>query len=200
VTVPGIPNEDFEAMYLGAPPWDIGRPQDAFVRLAETGGIKGRVLDVGCGTGEHALLAASLGLEATGVDMAPSAIRQAIEKATERHLMARFIEGDALMLGESIEGPFDTVLDCGVFHVFSDVDRPTFVESLRTVMSLGGRYHMLCFSELQPGEWGPRRVTRDEIGSSFADGWVIDSIEPSVLEITVSPEGARAWFASITRS
>ena len=60
--------EDFDALYeRGCPPWDIGRPQRAFLRLAEDGAFRGRMLDVGCGTGEHALLAASMGLEATGV-------------------------------------------------------------------------------------------------------------------------------------
>ena len=58
---------------------------------------------------------------------------------------------------------------------------------------------MLCFSDSQPGDWGPRRIKREEIEASFADGWRIDSIEPSALEITIGPEGARAWLASITR-
>ena len=41
---------------------------------------------------------------------------------------------------------------------------------------------MLCFSELQPGDWGPRRVTEEEIRASFADrGWRVDSIEPAPL-------------------
>ncbi len=50
--------EDFDALYAGTPPWDIGRPQPAFLALAQEGAIRGRVLDVGCGTGEHVLMAA----------------------------------------------------------------------------------------------------------------------------------------------
>ena len=42
-------------MYATTPPWDIGRPQPAFLALAEASAIQGRVLDVGCGTGEHRL-------------------------------------------------------------------------------------------------------------------------------------------------
>src|ERR1035437_576793 len=65
--------EDFDGFYAGTPPWDIGRPQPAFLSLAEAGAIRGRVLDVGCGTGEHTLMAAGMGLEATGIDSPPAA-------------------------------------------------------------------------------------------------------------------------------
>jgi 2-polyprenyl-3-methyl-5-hydroxy-6-metoxy-1,4-benzoquinol methylase len=61
--------ERFSAMYeAGSPPWDLGRPQPAFLELAKQGALAGRVLDVGCGTGEHALMAAARGFDATGID------------------------------------------------------------------------------------------------------------------------------------
>jgi len=190
--------EDFDALYAGTPPWDIGRPQPAFLALAEAGAIRGRVLDVGCGTGEHVLMAAGLGLETTGLDAAPTAIDAARRKARDRGLTARFLVWDALRLAELGER-FDTVLDSGLFHVFTDEDRPRFVEGLRAVVRPGGRYLMLCFSERQPGLWGPRRVTRAEIRASFADGWRVDAIEPARFDVTFDPGGAQAWLASITR-
>src|SRR5262245_49441360 len=84
-----------EDLYVSPPPWDIGRPQPAFQSLADAGALKGRVLDVGCGTGEHALMAAALGLDATGVDLATNALAAAERKARERGLTARFIRHDA---------------------------------------------------------------------------------------------------------
>jgi 2-polyprenyl-3-methyl-5-hydroxy-6-metoxy-1,4-benzoquinol methylase len=69
------------------------------------------VLDVGCGTGEHALMAAALGLDATGVDLARSALHTAEHKARDRGLTARFLLWDARKLAELGER-FDTVLDC----------------------------------------------------------------------------------------
>jgi methylase of polypeptide subunit release factors len=68
---------EFEASYQATPPWDIGRPQPAFARLAAEGRLRGRVIDVGCGTGEHVLMAAAAGCDTLGVDIAPSAIRLA---------------------------------------------------------------------------------------------------------------------------
>jgi len=158
----------------------------------------GKVLDVGCGTGEHALLAASLGHDALGVDIAPSAIELAKAKAAHRGLDVRFLVVDALQLADLRER-FDTVVDCGLFHVFDDDDRWRFVRSLASVVPTGGCYHMLCFSERQPGDWGPRRVTQDEIRASFAEGWVVDTIETAVIDITIDPAGAQAWQVTATR-
>jgi SAM-dependent methyltransferase len=182
-----------------APPWDIGHPQPAFLALARSGELRGRVLDIGCGTGEHALMAAGLGLDATGIDVAPRAIALAEQKAEGRKLAARFAVGDVLE-PLTAGGHFDTVLDCGLFHLFDDDDRAIFVKNLTAIVAPGGRYFMLCFSDQQPGEWGPRRVGRTEIESSFADGWRIDSIERSSIEITLYPACAHAWLVSATRS
>jgi len=87
---------DFGACYAGQAPWEIGRPQPALRRLAEAGLLTGRVLDIGCGTGEHALMCAAMGLDATGIDAAPAAIGRAKHAAEQRGLAARFAVGDAL--------------------------------------------------------------------------------------------------------
>jgi SAM-dependent methyltransferase len=191
--------EDFDALYASTPPWEIGRPQPAFLHLAESGLLRGRVLDVGCGTGEHALLAASLGLDATGIDAAPTAIGLAERKARARNLKVRFLVWDALDL-PALGEQYDTVLDCGLFHVFDDVDRARFVDSLRAVVVPGGRYYMLCFSDRQPGDWGPRRVSQDEIRTSFAQGWRVESIEAATMDVTISPDGALGWLSVIARA
>lgn len=193
------PPESFDAMYTGTPPWDIGRPQPAFLELARAGAIQGRVLDVGCGTGEHVLMAAGLGLQAAGIDASPRAIAMAEGKARDRGLHARFLVWNALELA-ALDEEFDTVLDCGLFHVFDDDDRARFVASLRSAVPAGGRYHMLCFSERQPGDFGPRRVTREEIRAGFADGWRVDSIEAAKMAVTIDPDGVFAWLAAVTRT
>ncbi|EGX61062.1 MULTISPECIES: class I SAM-dependent methyltransferase [Streptomyces] len=186
-------------LYAEPPPWDIGRPQPAFLALAEAGAIRGRVLDVGCGTGEHVLMCAGLGLDATGVDLASRALHAAEEKARERGRTARFLHWDALTLAELRE-TFDTVLDCGLFHIFDRDVRAAYVDSLRAVISPGGRYFMLCFSDRQPGEWGRvHKLTRSDVEASFADGWRIDSVEPSTIDITTDPDGIRAWLVALTR-
>jgi len=94
---------------------------------------------------------------------------------------------------------FDTVIDCGLFHVFSDEERPLYVEGLSLVLVPGGAFRMLCFSEMEPGDWGPRRVTRREIREAFDRGWRVESIREARFETNLGPDGCRAWLSSIAR-
>ncbi len=188
----------FEEVYHGTPPWDIGRPQHEIVTLEESGKISGDVLDVGCGTGENALFLAVRGHVVWGVDSAPTAIETARKKAKERGLFTTFLVKDALNLHE-LRRTFDTVIDSGLFHTLSDADRPCFVRNLSEILKPGGTYYMLAFSELEPGEYGPRRIRQQEILDTFRDGWRVNGIRPAVFESRTRAEGSRAWLSSITR-
>jgi cyclopropane fatty-acyl-phospholipid synthase-like methyltransferase len=197
------PHPPWDASYTGETPapWDIGRPQPAFVRLADEGRLAGRVLDSGCGTGENALLAASRGADVVGIDVAPTAIARARAKAADRGLAVRFEVADALDLGR-LGLDVDTVIDSGVFHVFGDEDRARYVASLAAVLRPGGSCYLMCFSDQQPGDWGPRRVRADELRSAFRDGWALESISAGTFEINPvnGATQAQAWLAAIRRS
>ncbi len=157
------------------------------------------MLDVGCGTGEHTLMLASRGLRAVGVDFSRVAIAKAQAKAKEKGLSAEFLVHDALDL-PGLGRKFDTVIDCGLFHVFPDAERAAYVRSLSGVVRPGGSYFMLCFSDREPKDWGgPRRVTRDEIQESFSKGWEVISILPSRFETNRHGAGGKAWLASVAR-
>lgn len=168
------------------------------MRAADAGRIRGSVLDVGCGTGENALYLAQRGHYVWGVDLVESAIEQARHKARERALDARFFELDALELPE-LDRIFDTVVDSGLFHVFDDEDRERYVQMLGQVLRPGGRYVVLCFSDLEPGDWGPRRVPETELRTAFMSGWTVASIDPVRFEIRDEPGFAHAWLGVMIR-
>jgi cyclopropane fatty-acyl-phospholipid synthase-like methyltransferase len=175
----------FDAAYLeGSQPWDIGRAQPELVSLLGASRITGRVIDLGCGTGENAVSYAMAGLEVVGVDGSQEAIRQARDKARTRGVSIRFDVADVLDLGEHLES-FDTATDSGVFHVFDDEDRPRYERSVRGVLHPGGHLFVLCFSELQPGDWGPRRVTQRELRETFTEGWRVESIDAAHLDTKI---------------
>lgn len=189
----------FDSAYRGTPPWDIGRPQKEFVSLADNGEVRGSVVDLGCGTGENTIMFAARGNQVLGIDSAPLAIAKAKAKAKDRRSKAEFLVADALDLG-SLRRTFDVATDCGLFHVFSDRERRKYEKSLRSALLPGGRYFMLCFSDLEPAGWGgPRRVSKNEIESTFSLGWKVAWIRPARLEAAHLGTGGRAWLSAVTR-
>ena len=193
----------FENFYAGRPPWEIGRPQKKLIDVADQ--IAGSILDAGCGSGENALFFASRGRKVTGIDFLAAPIRQAKQKAAERGLNATFLVKDALTLKDWSER-FDSVIDSGLFHVFSDNDRRRYVEGLSSVLRTGGKLFLLCFSDQEPGDQGPRRVSETEIRDAFAEGWAVENIErsrfdvrPDLNDFTFSEGGPKAWFLVVRR-
>lgn len=204
--------QGFEAAYLeGFSPWDIGRPQTEFVRLCDAGRLIGNVIDAGCGTGENALYLASKGLDVVGIDLAPAAIERARRKASERGLDARFEVADVLDLSAFAES-FDCGIDSGCFHTFDDERRARYVRSLHGALRPQGRMFVLCFSDRQPGTWGPRRVTEPELRDAFREGWSVDEVRRGHFDVKTagftrplpppSDTGTgliEAWLGALTR-
>jgi cyclopropane fatty-acyl-phospholipid synthase-like methyltransferase len=189
----------FESAYQGTPPWDIGRPQPEVVRLEEAGEIVGRVIDLGCGTGENSCYLAGRGHEVLGVDLAPTAIARARAKAHERGLQVEFHLEDTLSLAVP-RSRFDCAIDCGLFHTFTDADRVRYAASAHRVLRAGGRLFVLCFSEHEPNWGGPRRVSQPEIYAAFADGWSVREIRATRFATNQPSIPGHAWRATLERS
>ena len=175
----------YDAAYTGVPNWDIGRPQRAFVRLADAGLIRGPVLDVGCGTGELALFLARRGHEVLGIDLSTLAIRQAREKARWRQVPAAFLHWDALNLRRlaALGFSFRTVVDSAMFHVLGDSERDRFADELAAVLPRGGRYFVLGDARREEGHlYG---ITPGEIRDRFAavpGEWAVVLARETVFE------------------
>ncbi|MFI2282539.1 class I SAM-dependent methyltransferase [Nocardia beijingensis] len=206
-------------------PWVIGEPQPAIVALEREGAITGRVLDPGCGAGEHTILLTRSGYDVRGIDMSPSAVAYARANAAEQGVPSAVFEvADALALGDRPDfagdppgsaPAFDTVVDSALFHVFGTDDeaRAAYVRSLHAVCKPGGTVHVLALSDAEPG-FGPR-ISDTVILESFRDGWTVEDLRPTryrgrvtdvvadqVTGLEVSESGqvdAAAWLARIRR-
>jgi SAM-dependent methyltransferase len=193
----------------GSPPWVIGEPQPAIVALEQTGLIAGKVLDPGCGLGEHTILLAKLGYDVLGIDYVPSAIEQARANAVAKGVDARFEVADAMNL--PADGRYDTILDSALFHVFGDDDRAAYVASLHGAVKPGGLVHVLALSDAGRG-FGPQ-VGEAQIRAAFADGWELEVLDATTYRGVVGelhsealgePVGTRldepAWLARARRT
>jgi cyclopropane fatty-acyl-phospholipid synthase-like methyltransferase len=194
----------FEQAYAGKVPWDLGKPQAPLVAVADR--VTSPVLDAGCGTGDTALFFAARGYRVTGIDFVEEPIRRAQVKAAERGLVVEFLIKDALTLGDWGER-FASVIDSGLFHVFSHDDRRLYVQGLAQVIEPGGRLFLMCGSTEEPRHLLPR-VSRQELYDAFVDGWEVESVqsvryelnpEYKFTDVTFSEGGAKGWFAIVRR-
>lgn len=190
----------YDAAYAGVPNWDIGRPQRAFVRLAEAGLVEDPVLDVGCGTGELACFLASRGHRVLGIDLSELAIRQAREKARWRRIDAQFLVWDALSLDRLADAgvSFRTVVDSGMYHVLGPAERDRLAAGLAEVVAPGGLYAVLGDARRADREF--YGITPGELRARFEDrgGWEIVFSTETTFERRWG--GSPAYFVGLRRT
>ncbi len=151
----------FELMYwLGRAPWDRGvSPPELLETLREL--EPGRALDLGCGTGTHALTLARHGWQVVGVDFSSRALREARRKARAAGLAdrVRFVWGDVTRL-ERLDLPreADLILDIGCFHGLPPEDQPRYALGVVEHLRPGGLYLLYTFAPVERGRWKKVRV------------------------------------------
>ena len=179
----------FDDFYRSStPPWVIGEPQPAIIELERAGLIRGKVLDVGCGTGEHTILLTGLGYEVLGIDFSPQAVEQARRNAEAKGVAARLEVADAMNLGD--EPRYDTIVDSALFHIFDDTDRAKYVNSLHTAGRPGALVHVRALSDAGRG-FGPE-VSETVVREAFADGWVLEALDTTTYRGVVTEVHAEA--------
>ena len=116
-----------------------------------------------------------------------------------------FIVADVLRQPQALAGrTFDTVIDMGYFHTLDDEERLAWRDRLTGLLAPGGSYVMVCFSELVPGDGGPRRVSEADIRATFGESEVLRVADLERVEIQSnrygSEAGVPAWLARVERT
>jgi ubiquinone/menaquinone biosynthesis C-methylase UbiE len=158
--------------------------RDFYERLLVVPGY--RLLDVGCGSGQLALIAAKDGLEATGVDIASNLVERARARAQAEGLRARFEEADAEALPFE-DASFDVVASL-IGAMFAP--RPELVaKELLRVCTPGGTIAMANWTPQgfvgqmfktvstfiapsgmpSPVLWGDETTVRERLGKGLAE-------------------------------
>ncbi|APV43795.1 Methyltransferase domain-containing protein [Dehalogenimonas formicexedens] len=132
-------------------PWEEGAPSDNLIELIESGQVPpGPVLDICTGSGINAIYLAQRGYECHAVDIYPTAISIAGEKAAKAGVACDFNVGDILDL--AFPGNFfNLVFDRGCFHNFAPGQRSAFINEVYRVLKPGGLYQLNSLASFHLG-------------------------------------------------
>ena len=168
-------NAAYEAKHT---PWDKGSASPPLSAFLEKHPLTGRVLVPGCGLGYDARLLARQGASVVGLDIAPSAVRQARALPAEGELS--FEVGDFLNLAENYHGQFDTVVEHTCLCALDPAQRLVYVRSVLQALKPDGHYLAVFFRKVKDyrGEGPPHPIAADQIVALFGDDF--DTLESSV--------------------
>jgi SAM-dependent methyltransferase len=161
--------ERWDAPYRGErlPGWDVGRPCSHLVKAVEDTTFKpGRAIVLGCGSGTNAIYLASKGFEVTGVDVSPTALAIAAEKAHKADVEVTWMVADVSALPKL--QPYDLIFDRGCYHHICQYDSPGYVETLRRLSHAGTRAMILAGSPADGNRGGPPRIKEETIRKDFS--------------------------------
>lgn len=179
-------------------PWYTPELDADFEKALTTHRLQGkRILDLGTGPATQAMSFASRGFEVLGTDISPSAIRKAKAAAKAAGLKIDFRVDDILKskLGADL---VDVIVDRGVFHVLPPEKRNVYVETVHRVLRPSGWLLLKCFSDKEPGTFGPYRISAKELRGYFRETFDILSVVETVFDGTLKPN-PRALFATLRR-
>src|SRR5580765_7855499 len=116
--------------------WDKGAPAPAMKHYLERHAVRGRALVPGCGRGHEVALAVELGLDATGLDIAPTAVAEA--RARYPHLAERFVTGNLFDPPNPMRGAFDVVLEHTCMSALPPAMRTDYRRGINLTLRPGG--------------------------------------------------------------
>jgi len=147
-------------------PWNIETPPEALVRLVESGEVRpSKAIDLGCGTGNHAIYLASIGFEVTGIDISESAIKIAKENAKKRGVRCNFLVADVLGDLAEVRETFNFAYDWELLHHIFPEEREKYIKNVHRILNPRGKYLSVCFSERDPQFGGSGRYRQTRLGT-----------------------------------
>lgn len=162
--------------------WDKGAPAPAMKQYLERHTIRGRALVPGCGRGHEVALAVEYGLDAIGLDIAPTGVAEA--RAQYPHLAERFVIGNMFDPPEEMRRAYDVVLEHTCMSALPPTLRANYRQGIDLTLRPGGLLIGVWFINpaLDPGEVGPPYpFPLTDLTALFEEGYeIIDDYIPEV--------------------
>jgi len=157
-----------------------------------------RILDLGTGPATQAMNLAKRGFDVVGTDISPSAIKKAKAAAKAAGLAIEF-RVDDILTSRLPASLVDVIMDRGVFHVLPPEKRSVYADTVHRILRPHGWLLLKCFSDKQPGTFGPYRISSKELRGYFAKKFEILSIADSTFQGTLKPN-PKTLFATFRRN
>jgi len=162
--------------------WNRGAPSPPMSQYLERHRVRGRALVPGCGYGHEVALAVKHGLDATGLDIAPTGVAAA--HALYPHLVERIIVGDLFDPTAELRGAFDVVLEHTCMSGLHPTLRASYRRGIDLTLRPGGLLIGVWFinPDLDPGDEGPPfPFSVAALTELFADSYeIVDDYVPAV--------------------
>lgn len=218
MTEPTVYSVDFDALYRGespgeglppvpTPPWDTKAPKENVIAWAASGWVHGDVLDIGCGLGDNAIYLAQHGFHVTGLDISPTALHTAEQRARDAGVDVTFAVADSTKL-DGYSDAFDTVVDSGMFHCLDDDGKRSYADAVHRVTRPGATLLLSCFSDANPRTGAEQQgfqrpsvseqTLYDVLGGA---GWDIESADAVTLrrELDGAEVEMEFWYVKAAR-
>ena len=171
-----------ECYQKGEAIWDKGAPAPAMKQYLERHAVHGRALVPGCGRGHEVALAVKHGLDATGLDIAPTAVAEAC--ARYPHLAGRFVTGNLFDPPPEMRGAYDVVLEHTCMSALPPALRADYRRGIDLTLRRGGLLIGVWYINpaLDPGKEGPPfPFSVTDLTALFAEGYeIVDDYVPDV--------------------
>jgi SAM-dependent methyltransferase len=159
----------YGGMSLEEIPWNLESPPQLLVELVETGSVLPcNAVDLGCGAGNQAVWLATRGFRMTCMDISPKALEHAERLAGEAGVECRFVAADLTKDFGGFDLEFDFAYDWEVLHHVFPPERGQYVANVHRMLSPGGRYLSICFSEEDfPAFMGEGKYRETPLGTTL---------------------------------
>lgn len=184
--------EEWEARYAaGETPWDGEIVSPDLVDFVTTRAPGPRALEIGCGTGTHAVWLAARGFSVVALDISPTAVGKARARAAAAGVSPEIRAADALA---GLPSGFNLVFDRGVLHGLSAEEGRRLADRVHAALVPGGWWLSLLGSSDEPSRRpGPPRWSLAEIAAAMEPRFRVERVLTTSFDDTTLGWSPRAW-------